>query len=134
MLETKYYVNGVEYTDLKEAQKAEKEAQALAEKKKNEAEATKAEVKEIQEAANAYIKLVNDNDEIRASLKASEKEAYSNYKNALNNFSEKHEGYRLRYYNNGETVEFKVEEVKRSSLEEELEEFRNQIKEVFRRL
>ena len=60
MIETKYVVNGVEYTDLAEAEAASKKFEEEQAAKKDAALARKADVEVVQNAANAYLDLVNE--------------------------------------------------------------------------
>lgn len=116
----KYLVNGVEYTDWQEAQAAEEKLEADKKAKETAAAERKAEVWEVQNKANAYLALVQENDKKRAELKAAEDALEAEYTRALNEFSDKHDGYHLTYYSkDGKTLEFKLEEVKAESIEKE---------------
>jgi len=117
-----------------------KEAQArLAELKKTEAQriaeekavVRKADLVVVQDAANAYLKEVEENKKIRAELAAKENQAYNDYKNKLNDFSAKHEGYHLSYKVNGNNVEFKIEEARADSVEEFYKEQMDLMNKIF---
>lgn len=69
-------------------------------------------VKEVNDFANQYLKLIADNNAIRNGLVKEEEEAYHRYKERLNKFAENHNGYRLVYKRDGDTVEFRVEETR----------------------
>lgn len=131
MIETKYVVNGVEYTDLAEAEAASKKFEEEQAAKKDAALARKADVEVVQNAANAYLDLVADNNKKREELKKAEAEAYEAYKKELNDFSNKHKGYHLTYTSDGENVEFKVEEAKSGLLEKELDNIRRKTFNLF---
>lgn len=131
MVETIYKVNGVEYTDKKEAEAAAKKLELEAAKKAEVAEARKADVKEVQDAANAYLELVAENNKKRDELTAAENEALAKYRELLNAFDEKHKGYHLTYTRNNGNVEFKVEEVKTKTLEEYMNEQRERTRKFF---
>lgn len=131
MIETKYVVNGVEYTDLAEAEAASKKFEDEQAAKKDAALARKADVEIVQNAANAYLDLVAENNKKREELKKVEAEAYEAYKKELNDFSNKHKGYHLTYTSDGENVEFKVEEAKSGLLEKELDNIRRKTFNLF---
>ena len=131
MIETKYVVNGVEYTDLAEAEAASKKFEEEQAAKKDAALARKADVEVVQNAANAYLDLVAENNKKREELKNAEAEAYEAYKKELNDFSNKHKGYHLTYTSDGENVEFKVEEAKSGLLEKELDNIRRKTFNLF---
>ena len=131
MIETKYVVNGVEYTDLAEAEAASKKFEEEQAAKKDAALARKADVEVVQNAANAYLDLVAENNKKREELKKAEAEAYEAYKKELNDFSNKHKGYHLTYTSDGENVEFKVEEAKSGLLEKELDNIRRKTFNLF---
>lgn len=120
-----YLVNGVKYATLEEAQEAEKKLEAEKAKKETALAEKKAEVAKITTAANDYLKLVKENDKKRAELRKAEEEAYKAYKKELNDFAEKHQGYHLTYKQNGDTVEFQVEEVKQKTLKDLYEDLNN---------
>lgn len=111
-----YLVNGVKYATIEEAQEAEKKLEAEKAKKETALAEKKVELAKINTAANDYLKLVLENNKKRDELREAEKEAYSKYKAELDAFAEKHQGYHLTYKMNGDTVEFKVEEVKQKTL------------------
>lgn len=131
MIETKYVVNGVEYTDLAEAEEASKKFEEEQTAKKDAALARKADVEVVQNAANAYLDLVAENNKKREELKKAEAEAYEAYKKELNDFSNKHKGYHLTYTSDGENVEFKVEEAKSGLLEKEIDNIRRKTFNLF---
>lgn len=110
-----------EEAKVNEAVKAKEEA--LAEKK--------ADLAKINEAANYYLKLVADNNEKRNELREAEDKAYADYKKELNAFAEKNQGYHLTYKLDGNNVEFKIEEAKQKTIQEDLDEVRKAFRQIF---
>lgn len=115
-------LQGKTFTDVKELEKAEAEVKAKNEKKELALAEKKQELAKINAAANNYLKLVKENNQKRAELKEAEKKAYEAYKQELNAFANKHEGYHLTYRQNGDNVEFQVEEVKQKTIEDYFKE------------
>ena len=85
----------------------------------------------IKDAATNYLKLVEANNKARADLKSKEEEAYSKYKEELDKFAAKHNGYHLTYRIDGDNVEFEIEENHSKNLEVYNNEFRRGIKSLF---
>lgn len=112
-----YLVNGVKYATIEEAQEAEKKLEAERAKKETALAEKKADLAKINTTANDYLKLVKENDKKRAELRKAEQEAYEAYKKELDDFAAKHQGYHLTYKQNGDNVEFQIEEVKQKTLE-----------------
>ena len=111
-------LQGKTFTDVKELEEAEAKVKTENEKKEVALAEKKQELTKINTAANDYLKLVKENNEKRAELKKAEQKAYEAYKKELDDFAEKHQGYHLTYKQNGDNVEFQVEEVKQKSLED----------------
>jgi len=115
-------LQGKTFTDAKELEKAEAEVKEKNEKKELAVAEKKQELAKINTAANDYLKLVKENNQKRAELKDAEKKAYEAYRKELDDFAEKHEGYHLTYRQNGDNVEFQVEEVKQKTIEDYFKE------------
>ena len=113
-----YLVNGVKYATIEEAQEAEKKLEVEKAKKETALVEKKAELVQINTAANDYLKLVKENDKKRAELRKTEEEAYKAYRKELDDFAEKHQGYHLTYKQNGDNIEFQVEEAKQKTLKD----------------
>ena len=114
--------------ELKAAENAVVSKKAAEEKEKAD---KKAELAGIKDAATNYLKLVEANNKARADLKAKEEEAYSKYKEELDKFAAKHNGYHLTYRIDGDNVEFEIEENHSKNLEVYNNEFRRGIKSLF---
>ena len=115
-------LQGKKFTDVKELEKAEAEVNKATAKKEAALAEKKQELAKINTTANDYLKLVKENNEKRAELKQAEQLAYEAYKKELNKFAEKHQGYHLTYTQNGDNVEFQVEEVKQKTIEDYFKE------------
>lgn len=114
--------------ELKTAEKAVVDKKALEEKEKAD---KKAELAGIKEAATNYLRLVEANNKARANLKSNEEKAYSKYKEELDKFATKHNGYHLTYRIDGDNVEFEIEENHSKNLEVYNNEFRRGVKSLF---
>lgn len=83
-----------------------------------------ADLKTVNDAANDYFKVVADNKKqvegLEKSLNEKADKAYDAYKKALNDFSDKHNGYHLTYRTDGNNVEFKVVELHTDELEQRI--------------
>jgi tRNA threonylcarbamoyladenosine modification (KEOPS) complex Pcc1 subunit len=127
-------LQGKTFTDVKELEKAEAKVKAEQEKKEVALAEKKADLAKINTTANDYLKLVAENNKKRAELKKAEDKAYAAYKAELDDFAEKHQGYHLTYTRKGDSVEFKVEEVKQKTIEDyfkDIEETRKAFRNFF---
>lgn len=114
--------------ELKAAENAVISKKAAEEKEKAD---KKAELAGIKSAATSYLKLVEANNKARADLKSKEEEAYSKYKEELDKFAAKHNGYHLTYRIDGDNVEFEIEENRSKNLEVYNNEFKRGMKSLF---
>jgi hypothetical protein len=126
-------LEGKKFTDVKELEKAEAEVNATNEKKEVALAEKKQELAEINSAAKTYLDLVKENkkkrDAFNEEITKSENEAYKIYKEKIDEFSKKHNGYHLTYKYDGENIEFQIEEVKQKTIQDhfkEMEEARKQ--------
>ena len=124
-------LEGKEFTDVKELEKAEAEVTAQKQLKAIEATKKKVELAKIEKAANDYFKLVTENTKKREELRQAERDAYQAYKKELDEFAEKHQGYHLTYRKNGDNIEFQIEEAKQQTLEDYYKSMNDMFKDFF---
>lgn len=91
-------------------------------------EERQADVIAVQDAAKAYLAIAAESKAKREELAKAEQEAYEAYREQLNDFASKHSGYHLTYRQEGDNIEFKVEENRTKSLEDILNDQRAFIK------
>ena len=120
-------LEGKKFTDVKELEKAELEVKATNEKKEGALAEKKQELADINSAAKTYLDLVKENkakrDALNAECAKAEDEAYKIYKDKIDEFSKKHNGYHLTYKYDGENIEFQIEEVKQKTIQDQFKEF-----------
>ena len=124
-------MTGKSYKTVEELKAAENAVVSKKAAEETEKADKKAELAGIKDAATNYLKLVEANNKARADLKAKEEEAYSKYKEELDKFAAKHNGYHLTYRIDGDNVEFEIEENHSKNLEVYNNEFRRGIKSLF---
>lgn len=124
-------MTGKSYKTVEELEAAEKELSDKKAAEEKEKADKKAELAGIKEAATNYLKLVEANNKARADLKSKEEDAYSKYKEELDKFAAKHNGYHLTYRIDGTNVEFEIEENHSKNLEVYNNEFRRGVKSLF---
>ena len=112
-------------------EKAEKEYQKKVDSKAKERAEREADAKVVELKAKAYLAEVEQNNKIKADLKAKEAELYSEYQESINTFAEKHGGYRLEYKKEGDNIEFKVQEVQKNTNDLMLADFRDLMTNIF---
>lgn len=124
-------VTGKTYKTVEELEAAEKQVAAEREKSELAKRAKQAELVSLNETASEYLKLVAENRQKRAELKAAEEAAYEKYQAELDKFAEKHNGYHLTYRVNGTNVEFEVKEAHEVNIDEYLNESRKAFEKFF---
>jgi len=85
----------------------------------------------VQDIANNYFAVLRKNEEARKLLKEEEEKAYKAYKAQLDEFASKHNGYHLTYRNDGNNIEFKIEENHQNEIEKYLAEQQLRFKKIW---
>lgn len=105
------------YFDSKdELVKAEDEYKEAHKKELQAKEERQADVRKVESAANAYLSKLKDNEEKKKALDKEATDLYQAYRDSINDFAKKHNGYHLTYKSDGDNVEFKVEEARRDEV------------------